>query len=155
MAFFTAKSWVQVSIFSSSYLSGQGTNNSWNAVQGDWLRFYIGAAGVARGRLNDNTYTVNGVGLLAGSTMGVANGAPIRTLTDPINPAFGTDVFFTALMDADQNGTEEQAAIAVGRRGVGVVTSSKVTLFSFAFENLVELQAPNRKLDVFSRVLGY
>ncbi len=145
----------KVSIFASSYLYGQGTNNNWNAVQGEWLRFYIGAAGVAWDRLNDNTYTVNGVGVLAGTTMAVANGTPIRTLTDPINPAVGTDTFFTALMDADMNGTEEQASIAVGRRGVGTLGSSKVTFFSFAFENLVELQAPNRKLDVFQKVLAY
>ncbi len=148
----------KVSLFASSYLHGQGSANTWQLSQGEWLRSYLGAQGIASGRLNDNTYTINGVGLMSGTTMAVSNGTPLRTFTDPINPAAGTDTFFTALMDPDPSeavNTYVQASIAVGRRNVGTLSSSKVTLFSFAFENLAELSAPNRKVDVFTKVLSY
>ena len=148
----------KVSIFASSYLYGQSSANTWQLAEGEWLRNYIGAKGIAWDRLNDNTYTVNGVGLLLGTTMAVANGTPLRTFTDPINPAAGTDTFFTALMDPDPDtavNTFVQASIAVGRRNVGTLHTSRVTLFSFPFENLTELMTPNRKLDVFTKVLAY
>jgi len=148
----------KVSIFASSYLYGQSGTNTWQLAEGEWLRNYIGAQGIAWDRLNDNTYTINGVGLFLGTTMGVANGLPLRTFTDPINPAAGTDTFFTALMDPDPDpavNTFVQASVAVGRRNVGTLRTSRVTLFSFPFENLAELMSPNRKLDVFTRVLAY
>ena len=95
---------------------------------------------------------------MLGTTMAVANGTPLRTFTDPINPAVGTDTFFTARMDPDPDpavNTEVQASIAVGRRNVGTLHTSKMILFSFPFENVTDLSAPNRKLDVFTKVLAY
>lgn len=151
----------KVAIFSSSYLSGQNVANTWQMAQGEWLRTYVGAAGVSWDRLNGNTYTVNGAGTHIGTTMGVANGMPLRTITSPINPAAGTDTFFTALLDPDPAPPENtpgafvQSPVAVGRRNVGSMGSSKVTLFSFPFENLTDSAAPNRKADVFAKVLAY
>ncbi len=105
-------------IFASSYFYGQPSGNNWTTAVGPFLSQYVGAQGIAWDCLNHQTYTTTGVGPMAGISMMVADDAPVNTYTDPINPAAGTEPFFTADLDPG-TGVVAATAIASGRKNVG------------------------------------
>ncbi len=103
--------------------------------------------------MNSAGYSVTGATAMAGLTLNVAYNTPINSYTDPVNPATGTDIFFSTMLDPDGNGVVD-AAVATGRKNIGTAGTSKAIVFGFPFEDIVDV-GTNSKAAVFTRLLAY
>lgn len=143
----------KVVIFCDSYFYAADGTATWTSTANAFASGYLGEQGFAWDKLNNVGYTAAGVGPMAGVDLNVAKDTPDTTYTDPMNPAAGTDVFFTTLLDPDGNGMVA-APISTGRKNVGTAGSSKAIVFGFPFENVVDI-ATNSKAAAFAKVLAY
>lgn len=144
----------KVVLFADEYLYGTPQGATWTASSSTFVSQYVGAVGYAWDSLNHQAYSATGAGPMAGLALSVASDTPVDTYTDPINPATGTDVLFTAMLDPDGLHGVIAAAIATGRKNVGTAGSSKALYFGFPFENVVDVSA-NSKSAAFAKVLAY
>jgi hypothetical protein len=127
---------------------------TWTSVSGTWVTSYLGLRGIAPNLDPSLNFDVTGAGVLAGVAMTHAANVPIPSNIQGLNPAAGTDVLLSARFNPDGSGVTN-VPLAIGRKNVGLLGTSKVIVVSFSFENLTDLAAPNTKAAIFDRLLAY
>ncbi len=138
--------------------------------QGDWdttaetddfLATYIGAMGDADdGDLDHVTYTATGVTgtPFAGESFHVIKDSPIPSTGDVINPTTGTNPpvpLVTVMTDPDSTGTPIAAAIAVGRKKVGLAGTSTLVYVGMPIEDVLMTTGNNSNTQFFHAALVY
>jgi len=148
----------KVMVFSSFYPSTGSSSLTWTSgVPGTFATSYLGLLGIARDLGLGMPLDLTGTSVMAGITMTEGGNSPLSSDSQGLNPADGTEPLFTAKFDPDDYGPLQviDVPLAVGRKNVGSVGTSKVIVFSTTFENLTDTAFPNTKAEILSRLLAY
>ncbi len=144
----------KVIVSSNSYIYGL-SSVSWASINNSFFNDYIGGTGGKPDVLNDQPFTTTGVTgtVTDGLSLEVADGVPIKTYTDVVNPKAGTDTLLTVQANPDSTSVRAVAA-ATGRSGVGTAGSSKMIYVGLSFENIVDVSTNSKKV-LMEKFLAY
>lgn len=99
----------------------------------------------APARHSESRLNARGVSVMTGLTLSVGPGG---TALVPVTPKPGTETLFSAMVDA------MPAAIAVGRKSLGALSSSSAVFFGFALEDVIDV-GTDAKATALARMLNY
>jgi hypothetical protein len=143
----------ELMLFSTEYVYGLSGTADWTMVTDSFVTDYFGLKGCKVDALNHVTYTATGVGGFAGIDLQLVQDTPLASYTSALNPATGTDVLYTAMLDPDGSGVAA-TPIAVGRKGVGTAGSSKTMMFALPLVNTADMGA-GTKAAAFAKAMAY